>query len=359
MRVEAGERFCEHHDIDLAAFAKNPGACVKITQSRFPKRHHPACDRKGENDCDCHNFSRGAHGVMALKKAFEQSKLLSSLYKRHLKVIMDDKVKRIRKYYRSLNASDLTLPKNSNFRQFRFFCWDRKTQRIVVRVLKDCIRNEEILLSHLKRLAPLHVYYTTAIWLNPQGIGPDPKSRRADNKFKKKNWRLREYHNTLLKRDLYFDVDYDNKDYDEGIKMVQEVINTMLDLELEDYILPRLTIDDFEIVFSGGKGFHVIVNGYYDKIKVGDISFTEFVNTPEKNALVEEFYLNLTESVKENENLLLDWMVTYDNRRIIRLPGSVHGKTMRVCTKLTGVNDPRILKNNGDFIGYLADEEIP
>ena len=81
-----GDYLCKHHKFDLASLANDPSTCINIMTERFPKRHHPACDSKGENDCKCHDFSRGAHTMMTIKKAFEQSKLLSPLYKKYLKI---------------------------------------------------------------------------------------------------------------------------------------------------------------------------------------------------------------------------------------------------------------------------------
>ena len=76
-----------------------------------------------------------------------------------------------------------------------------------------------------------------------------------------------------------------------------------------------------------------------------------------ENEMVESFYKDLVSEFQAlDPDLLLDWMVTYDNRRIIRLPGTVHYKTMRVCSRLTGVNDNRIIKNDkGHFSEYNAD----
>lgn len=372
LRVPAGKYLCEHHKYDLAAMANDPKSCINIMAERFPKRHHPACDRKGMNDCDCHDYSRGAHTMITLKAAFEQSKLRSNLYKKHVKVTMADKVRRLRRYYRSIREKDLYLPPNSNFRQYRFFCWNPDEQKIIVRVLKDTVRNKTIMLRHLRRLAPLHVYYTTGQWLNPQGIGPDPESRYGQAKMRKKGWcspskkiTLPRYHNTLLKRDLYFDIDYDNKDYNQGIKMVDLLIDVLDNsVHYEHGIL--------QMVFSGSKGFHLIVDGYYDEAiefgvtdeDVESVNFGEspklrdWVNTPSKNKLIETHYKNLVEQIQSDE-LLLDWMVTYDNRRIIRLPGTVHGKTMRVC-RIFDKDDESVIKDrHGGMAGYIPAPPIP
>ena len=373
INIAAGEYLCEHHKYDLAAMANDPQSCIDIMAERFPKRHHPACDRKGENDCDCHDYSYGASAMITLKAAFEQSKLQSKLYKKHLRLTMADKVRRIRKYYRSISEDDLYLPPNSNFRQYRFFIWEPNTQRIIVKVLKDTVKTKTVLLSHLRRLAPIHVYYTTGQWLNPQGIGPDPESRRGIAKMKKKGWcspskkvTLKRYHNTLLKRDLYFDVDYDNKDYHQGIQMVDKlsaVVNWRLARPLRpDRRGQHIKLPPQQIVFSGGKGFHLIIDGYYDMARsfTGRQPLREFVNTPDKNQLLEAHYKMVVSTLRrEDPNLLLDWMVTYDNRRIIRLPGTVHAKTMRVCTILEK-DDKRIIFNkDGKMVGYKPDPPIP
>jgi len=369
INVEAGTYLCEHHNYDLAAMANDPQSCIDIMTGRFPKRHHPACDRKGENDCDCHSYSRGASTMITLRSAFEQSKLQSKLYKKHLRLTMANKVRRIRKYYRSITEDDLYLPPSSNFRQYRFFCWEPKTQRIIVKVLRDTVRNKTILLSHLRRLAPLHVYYTTGQWLNPQGIGPDPESRRGLAKMRnpKKKWctpsgkvNLKRYHNTLIKRDLYFDVDYDNKDYHQGIQMV-ESLRMAIDYELRRK--QRISLPPEQIVFSGSKGFHLIIDGYYDIARTFEGKkdpLRIYVNTPDKNQRIEAHYKQLVDKLTfADYSLLLDWMVTYDNRRIIRLPGTVHAKTMRVCSILVDDDQRVIFDEHDNMVGYKPDPPIP
>lgn len=368
MTVSGGNKFCHHHRYDLRAIANDASACIDIFAKHFPKNHHPACDRKSENDCDCPAYSRGAHAMMTLQAGFKQSTLHSPLYAEHLRLTMAQKVRRIGKYYRSITEEDLYLPPDSRWRQFRFFVWDKKDQQIRVKVIRDIIRDKSVLLRHLRKLKPLTVYYTCGKWLNPTQIGPDPNGRYGIRKFIEKKWctkndtvTLKRYHDTLLKKDLYFDVDYDNKDYNEGIKMVQRTIDLLMSMKkMGRYTLPDLTESDIDIVFSGGKGFHVIVNGFYDMVMVGDKPFTEYVNTPDKNRMIQEFYQEIVDEMRAlDPGLLLDFMVTYDNRRIIRLPGTVHQKTLRVCKLLAGIGDERIIKDsNGKMIGYNADPAI-
>jgi DNA primase catalytic subunit len=322
--------------------------------------------------------------MITMKAAFKESKLQSKLYQKHLKVTMANKVRRIKNYYRSITEDDIYLPPYSNFRQYRFFVWEPKSQRIVVKVLKDNVKTKKTLLSHLRRLAPINVYYTTGQWLNPQGIGPDPESRKGLAKMRKKGWcakeskkvTLKRYHNTMLKRDLYFDIDYDNKDYHQGIQMASELIHA-INKHIHCYEFKNIKQ---QIVFSGGKGFHLIINGYYDeafaspsksylfkvlrreKIKQGQEKETLLrysCNHENKNADIERHYKSVVTILKHETNLLLDWMVTYDNRRIIRLPGSVHGKSMRVCKEIN-FSDDNVIKNRaGRPVGYIPADPIP
>jgi len=182
--------------------------------------------------------------------------------------------------------------------------------------------------------------------------------------MRKKGWctpskkvTLRRYHNTLLKRDLYFDVDYDNKDYNQGIQMVDRLIEK-LNSEV------HYEHGSVQIVFSGSKGFHLIVDGYYDGAGYDafemhcDTPLREFANAPDKNKLIERHYKDLVDGIKDDD-LLLDWMVTYDNRRIIRLPGTVHGKTMRVC-QIIDTDDESVIKDrHGGLAGYIPAPPIP
>ena len=409
VRTPTGEYLCEHHKQDLPSFVKDPNSCIEIIQKRFPKRHHPACDRKGQNDCECPEYSRGAHAMMALRKAISTSQSLSPLYRRLNSLKMRLKVKKIRAYYRTIDEAELWLPYKPGWRQFRFFLWDDKQERIIVRIIKDNIKNKATLLKWLRKLAPLHVYYTTSAWLNPQGIGPDPNGKRGRSKFRKKGWKLKQYHNTMLWQELYFDVDYDIGDYNEGAKMLQRVI-TVLNKRLDDessaslYEVPEAvtiydkdnkyitTLDESRLdaekcmnisymrsilsddtigglynmgkpmfVFSGGKGFHLI----YPDFRLSKLPHIK--TTYEKNVMhhteksrqkmSKNLRMDIIDSLRSaDKELLLDWEVTVDPRRIIRLPGTVHGKTLRVCKVITDMDD--FIYDNGNIVGYNVDDPI-
>mgnify|MGYP001045634213 FL=1 len=180
----------------------------------------------------------------------------------------------------------------------------------------------------------------------------------------------------MLKRDLYFDIDYDNKDYHQGIQMASELIHA-INKHIHCYEFKNIKQ---QIVFSGGKGFHLIINGYYDEaltypgkrrlynllnkvaIRKGQEKSTFLrysCNHERKNAAIERHYKSVVKTLQHETDLLLDWMVTYDNRRIIRLPGSVHGKSLRVCREVNFSDDNVIKTPRGSPIGYIPHDPIP
>ena len=360
-----GEYLCEHHATDLKSLFQEPEKCVEIMAGRYPKIHHPACDRKGVNDCECPDYSRGAQVMKTVRKAISDSANQLPLYRRLNKLRMRLKVKKIRKYYNSISEDDLWLPTKPGWRQFRFFVWDDRQGRVVVRVIKDNMKNKATLLGWLRKLAPLHVYYTTSAWLNPQGIGPDPYGRKGRSKFKKKGWsfKMKTYHNCFLWQELYFDVDYCNADYNEGAKTLGlladqlPIVDTNLNPSM--CISPR---DELTIVFSGGKGFHLIDREWrMSKVienmdeEARNYMKTRYARPEEKQDVERELKTNLVDKVRE-AGVLIDFDVTPDPRRIIRLPGTVHGKTLRVCKIISW--DDLDYDDDGNIIGYSPDEPV-
>ena len=91
------------------------------------------------------------------------------------------------------------------------------------------------------------------------------------------------------------------------------------------------------MVFSGSKGFHLIFEDW-DSSRLNRLEMMRYKAHLEKDG-TQGFHSNAKQSIvtelKRDSELLLDWEVTQDPRRIIRLPGTVHGKTMRLCKVVT------------------------
>ena len=64
----------------------------------------------------------------------------------------------------------------------------------------------------------------------------------------------------------------------------------------------------------------------------------------------------LVQDLKDEGTLLLDWEVTTDPRRIIRLPGTVHGKTLKLC-KIVDCSEIKFDDATRKYV-YDADDPI-
>ena len=355
---EPGEYFCEHHRQDIRALIRTPQEVTNLMAKRYPKRHEPMCDEKGRNTCDCHEYSSGALGVMSIKKAFDMSAALSPLYRKRKRFLMRKKVRHIRDYYESIDETELWLPPNPSRRQFRFFIWHENKQRVIARNVKDCIRDKKTMLTWLRKLTPLSVYYTTTEWLTPQALGPDPLGTKGESNFSKKGWRLRQYHNTMIHTGLYFDVDYANRDYNEGAIQVGKLL---------DLIEEKIPGTEAQVVFSGSKGFHVIyadyLRGEFSEWGVKNQIMKKLSTATGLERVKRQFYIEdlqpWSDEARER-GIHIDHIVTcdYSFRRIIRLPGTVHHKTLRVCKIVDWDSEQFTRDESGEVIGFTPDDPI-
>ena len=153
---------------------------------------------------------------------------------------------------------------------------------------------------------------------------------------------------------LYFDVDYDNADYNEGAHMLMKLSETLdeaIDNAEGNLYFDSLSGDELR-VFSGGKGFHLIRENWNsnDMSKEQQAEYRE-MNASEggNQSWSRDVKSQLIEELKKLDcELLLDWEVTIDPRRIIRLPGTVHGKTLRVC-KITSPDDFKLVNGRWTY----------
>ena len=104
MSADKGEYLCEHHDYDIRGIIRKPLRMITEYAKYFPKQHHPACDRKGKNDCDCPDLPLLTLGARALKRAFTHSLHLTPIHKRYIRLLMQKRTKQIRSYYKSIDT---------------------------------------------------------------------------------------------------------------------------------------------------------------------------------------------------------------------------------------------------------------
>lgn len=363
--TKPGDYVCGHHTIGLEDIFEDPMAVVAKFRLYFPKNHHPACDRKGQNDCDCPDRSFGELLGLAYKRAANTSLQRTRLHRNMVKEEMRYRTRLIREYYNSIDESRLWLGMpNPKWRQIRYFVWNDAEERMIVKKHDRSIRNKTQLLKLLRREAPHHVYYTTSQWRNPSEVGPDPFSKSGRDKYIKKNARMlarkegrgrdkerirelmypvsnwSDYGNAFIEQELYFDVDYEMETFEQS---AQETLRLA---EFYDTILFQGCEKDVKYVFSGGKGFHMIDYGFSIRKAVGEEKYGPRIQgildqEKQKSGLSKGHAfaaMKISRNVKKRlirrirkQNILLDYEVTVDPRRIIRLPGTIHGKRGRVC----------------------------
>ncbi len=208
----------------------------------------------------------------------------------------------LRAYYAS---APLWLPPRPTFRQFRVAV-ERPGGRLLFLKVEDRVKDEETLRAWLLRLAPAHVYFTTSRWLDPQRLGPrDLKGRRAGYPIA---------HNILLGQELYFDIDAPG-----DLDGAKEDAAALL------AFLHREGLRDLRLVYSGNKGFHVHAYDFEARF------LPRLPEDPrEREAAAQSARAGLVTRIVE-AGIGIDVEITMDPRRILRLPGTVHGKTFNRC----------------------------
>ena len=362
--TEPGQYVCGHHSIGIDDYIEDPLKVIAKFRLYFPKNHHPACDRKGQNDCSCPERTLGELAALAWKRAAATSLQRTRLHRQMVKETMRWRTSVIRRYYNSIDESHLWLGMpNPKWRQIRYFVWNDKEERMIVKKANRAIRTKTALLKLLRREAPHHVYYTTSQFRSPETIGPDPWSKSGRSKYIKKNAKRlarlegtkdkdriqklmypvstwTDYGNSFLMQEMYFDVDYEMETFQQSAE------ETLRLADFYDTIEFNGCKKDVRFVFSGGKGFHMIDYGFNLRNAIGANNFKqridEIVNKEKAESglfkggafahmkIGRTFKKRLIKNIRRN-NILLDYEVTVDPRRIIRLPGTIHGKRGRVC----------------------------
>ena len=226
-------------------------------------------------------------------------------------------------YYQN-HEVDLSWLKKPSQHGFRWRCsngsW-RKSKRRVSSV--DSFRKA------IGKDNPSDVYFSTSSWLEPI----DLPNLNDDTKP----------HPILLNHLIVFDIDFAPLSL-ENLERAR-----LTTLNLHKWIEKNYDYELMSISFSGSKGFHL------------------FYDDPDRSLFAIENSKEREDAVRENRNKLLqevllagfkvDPRITGDTRRIIRLPGTIHGKTGLLCHRISieklGTNIEAWINDVPSFFGNI------
>jgi len=204
-------------------------------------------------------------------------------------------------YYQNHEVDFAWLEKPSQH-EFRWRCDDgswRKSKRRISSI--------ESFRKSISRDNPSDIYFSTSSWLDPIDLPRLSDEARP--------------HPILLNHLIVFDIDFSPLSLE---NLEQARITT---LKLHNWIEENYDYELLSISFSGSKGFHLFYNDL-DRTLFSIENPKERENTvkAERNKLLQEVLL---------AGFKVDPRITADTRRIIRLPGSIHGKTGLLCHRMS------------------------
>lgn len=202
-------------------------------------------------------------------------------------------------YYSNEFEIDFSWMKKPTQHQFRWRNIDNRWYSSTRR-----IRDGITLSKAFGKSTPTDVYVSTSSWLNPVEL---PRLNDTEAPYP-----------ILLDHLVVFDIDvppFSQKNMEVARKYAVKMYEWMK--EKSDYAFSHVT-------FSGSKGFHLF---YHDlereKFQIPDPKLREETVRKSRKELLEQ-------AVKDGH--IIDTKITADTRRIIRLPGTVHGKTGWICS---------------------------
>ena len=204
-------------------------------------------------------------------------------------------------YYQNHEVDFAWLEKPSQH-EFRWRCSDgswRKSKRRVssIETFKKSISQDN----------PSDIYFSTSSWLNPVDLPRLSDETRP--------------HPILLNHLIVFDIDYSPLSL-ENLELARTTA-----LKLQNWIEKNYEYELISISFSGSKGFHLF---YHDT----DRTLFSIENARERENAVKADRDKLLQDVLL-AGFKVDPRITADTRRIIRLPGSIHGKTGLLCHRIS------------------------
>ena len=171
---------------------------------------------------------------------------------------------------------------------------------------KRRIRNYETLMKAIGKNFPSDLYVSTSSWLNPIDL---PRLRDTELS-----------HPVLLDHLIVFDIDVAPLSL-KNLEKAKEIAKGV-----HSFVMLNESVEFVHATFSGSKGFHLIYKDT-DREKFG------IPNPKQREETVRKERKDLLSRVLE-QGFEVDERITADTRRIIRLPGSIHGKTGFQCTSI-------------------------
>ena len=200
------------------------------------------------------------------------------------------------------NAIDVDWLPNPNQHSYRWRTVEGKWLTARRRV-----RNHQTLMKAIGKDVVSDLYVSTSRWLDPIDL---PRLRDKERP-----------HPILLDHLIVFDIDVAPLSL-KNLEKAQRIA-----IELHNYLQSDLTIEFLSASFSGSKGFHLFyLDLEREKFAIED--------PKQREEGVRDHRKQLLTRVIE-EGFEVDPRVTADTRRIIRLPGSIHGTTGYQCTAVS------------------------
>ena len=179
---------------------------------------------------------------------------------------------------------------------------------------------------------PSDIYFSTSSWLEPIDL-PNLNDETKP-------------HPILLNHLIVFDIDFAPLSLD---NLEQARLTT---LNLHKWIQKNYDYELMSISFSGSKGFHLFYND-------PNRSLFSLENAKEREFAVKQERMKLLEQVLL-AGFKVDPRITADTRRIIRLPGSIHGKTGLLCHRINAEKlETNIESWINDVPSFFGNIDIP
>ena len=205
-------------------------------------------------------------------------------------------------YYSRDSEIDFSWMKKSTQHQFRWRGLNNRWHSSPRRV-----RDANTLAKAFGKSIPTDVYVSTASWLNPVDL---PRLHDTESSAP-----------VLLDHWVVFDIDVP------PFSQTTMEVARMHTVRLHEWMKQKSDYAFSHVTFSGSKGFHLFYHDLQrEKFQIADLRIREETVRASRKELLEQVV---------QAGHPVDTKITADIRRIIRLPGSVHGKTGWICSILT------------------------